>query len=229
MLKRLRCDCGHSSTVRRDNFYSRRITCPKCGTINIHLFPSHKVVEVFENAILQLSQYNDEDAVLGFGRGYELYLKRILLEKNYHVPAPDLRTMKPRPDVPKLAKLVAQRFGVAALTPIQRKYRNDIEHDPERLATHAEALDYAEHVVGTMELNLHQLLGDALARGDAGELNSLKSSDPEDKATAWMLYGYHKLNGNIGYVRTTRTWLEAYKSGREDWDAANWFKANHAG
>jgi hypothetical protein len=222
MLKRFRCDCGYASMVQREKFYHRRLTCPNCRTINVHLFPSNKVMEVFENAILQLAQHNDEDAVLGFGRGYELYLKHVLFERRYHVPPPNLSTMKPNPNVPRLARLVGKRFKVNGLTPIQRQYRNEIEHDPERLATHAEALAYAEHVVRTMELNLRELLGDALIRGESGHLNNLLWNDPEEKASAWMVYGYHRMNGNIGYVKTTRAWLDAYKQGREDWDAASW-------
>ena len=220
MLKRLRCECGFSVMLEHHEFYDKRIRCPRCGTIKVHMHPPAKCMEVFENALRQLAHGNAEDAVLGFGRGYELYLKHVLLQGRYHVAAPRLHG---REDVPRLAQLISKRFTIPCFTPIKRRYRNEIEHDTRRLATKAEALEYAEHVVVTMEQNLRELLpNEILIRGYVGQLNVVTDKDSDEHASAAALYWYHLGEGNIGYVRTLRAWLEGYKVGAVDWELTSW-------
>jgi hypothetical protein len=181
---------------------------------------SLKVTDTFQNSMRLLDLGFTEDAAKGFAQSYVLWLKHIVSGKD---PEWLKRKRNRKPNVDQIVAGIRQLYGVEHFTPLQREYRNELEHDTHRLTTRAEAAAYAEHVLQTMEANLVDLMGeDVWRRGQAAELNSFSGSDPAEHQTACITYWHHWRHGNIGYVKTMRGWWTAYRVGRRDWYEAPW-------
>jgi hypothetical protein len=224
VLKTHRCDCGTEQQVEHTNYYNRRWSCPRCGTIHTHLLlrpgESLKVTDTFENAVRLLELGFAEDAAMGFARAYVLWLKHIISGKDAEWFG---RKQNRRANVDRLVTGIKELLGIEDFTLLQKNYRNELEHDPKRLTTRAEATAYAEHVLQTMETNLAELMGEEVwRRGQAGELDSFTGSDADEHQMACITYWHHWRHGNIGYVKTMRAWWSAHQAGRRDWTEALW-------
>lgn len=221
MLKLFSCDCGHKEPMEHTAYYDQRITCPRCGMIHNNLLLGHspKLMDVFEDSVRALANGHAEKAAQGFAQFYELWLKAVIMALG-----PAWFRKNRRPNYLHLARGIMGLYGLRTFSLIQKSYRNGLEHDLHTLATAKAATEYAEHVLGVMERNLAELVGEeALRKGLAGELNTCGSDDPEEHVAAWLSYHHHYYIGTFGGVRTAQAWWEDYKAGRPGWREANWY------
>lgn len=218
MLKVFVCECGFTCELEHSAYYNTRIQCSLCGLWHVRLGSSAKCLEVFEDAIRLLSRGHAEKAAQGFAQGYELWLKHVLRGRD-----PEWLGRHPKANIRELADAIKRLFGLEKFAPIEKNYRNLLEHDPDRLTTVAEARAYCEHVIAIMKENLREIMGpDVWRRGEVGELDVCSSSDSDQHVEAWLTYWRHYGSGNIGYVETVWAWWSAYKGERWAWHEATW-------
>lgn len=221
MLKVFKCDCGYERDVEHTDYYDVRLECPRCGTVYNEWTGGeepNKLMDTFETSVRLLDGRHAEVAAAGFGRFYTLWLKHVI-----HGRDPQWLGRHRRADFGGLVDQIKQSYRLAVFTGVKMVYRNDLEHDPDRLTTVAEATAFCERVLSGMERNLAELMGDDVwEKGEGGKLGTCSSLDSDDHVSACASYGYHYRKGNIGYLKTAKGWWAAYKAGKGDWQLAGW-------
>lgn len=222
MLERHWCDCGYEIERERDPGWFRW-QCPKCGTMYTIMRgpePGDKTGGVFQQAIRRLEQRDAEGAAQSAAQFYELWIKSIVRAHD-----PDWLLKNRRKPLPIFLRQVEciYRLPADTLRGIQSSPANQTKHDLTYTMKTADAVTYVDGIVAATWDTLMTLIGeDVWKRGEAGELNRLGMGASDEQLAAVVTYHKHYRLGIVGPVMWTRTWWNAYRSGRTDWHKVPW-------